>query len=399
MARSPVNNKIKYIIMAVLAIGAIAAAWIVIFIMDPDNGSFSMSGNDIIFIDGEAPGLGGFGQDGLNEGEVSEVVTADTEEKRSLNERLKEVEGMYLEPATGYIFVGDSRFVNMNDVCEISKRDNLFMVAKVGEGYNWFSETALQQIKRITSSGLFDKWKLIICLGINDLGNIDKYVKKYESLKDVYDITLVSVNPVNNYGNLSNSQIEKFNSVLTELPYDYIDTYHLLLSTGYATTDGLHYSGDTTRKIYNGILLGLDELTPGSLTSDPDGILDDASLGKKKSIQSDILAQNKYVKKPPEPDLEIDEAMMQELLNSLMENNGEIPETQEGIEGAQGENPDPEATAPEEGQPEEQQPEENSGNENGDGGDNGGGDNNSDGSSQEESQPQPENNESEESSS
>ena len=40
MARSPVNNKIKYIIMALLAIGAIAAAWIVIFMLDPDNGSF-----------------------------------------------------------------------------------------------------------------------------------------------------------------------------------------------------------------------------------------------------------------------------------------------------------------------------------------------------------------------
>lgn len=391
MARSPVNNKIKYIIMAVLAIGAIAAAWIVIFIMDPDNGSFSMSGNDIIFIDGEAPGFGGFDRNGINGGEVSEVVTADTEEKRSLNERLQAVEGMYLEPHTGYIFVGDSRFVNMNDVCGISKRDNLFMVAKVGEGYNWFSETALQQIKRITSSGLFDKWKLIICLGINDLGNIDKYVKKYGSLKDVYDITLVSVNPVNNYGNLSNSQIETFNSVLTELSYDYIDTYHLLLSTGYATTDGLHYSGDTTRKIYNGILLGLDELTPGSLTTDPDGILDDASLGKKKSIQSDILAQNKYVKKAPEPDLEIDEAMMQELLNSLMENNGEIPETREGMEGSQNGDTDPGAAAPEEGQAEEQEQQsgENSGNGNGEGSDN-----NSESNSQEEPQPQPENNES-----
>lgn len=390
MARSPVNNKIKYIIMALLAIGAIAAAWIVIFMLDPDNGSFSISGNDIIFIEGEAPGLKGPGLNGSLEGEVSEVVTADTEEKRSLNERLKEVEGMYPEPSTGYIFVGDSRFVNMNDVCGISKRDNLFMVAKVGEGYSWFSETALGQIKRITSSGLFDKWKLIICLGINDLGNIDKYVKKYESLKDVYDITLVSVNPVNNYGNLSNAQIEKFNSVLTELPYDYIDTYHLLLSTGYATTDGLHYSGDTTRKIYNGILLGLDELTPGSLTTDPDGILDDASLGKKKSIQNDILAQNKYVKKTPEPDPEIDEAMMQELLQSLMENNGEIPEVQEGVEESQDGNSNPEAAVPEEGQPEEQQPEEQQSEENG------GGDDNSDDGSQEEPQPQPENNEPEE---
>lgn len=231
------------------------------------------------------------------------------------------------------------------------------MVAKVGEGYSWFNDTALQQINRITSSGLFDKWKLIICLGINDLGNVEKYVKKYESLKDDYDITLVSVNPVNNYGSLTNDQIEKFNSVLTELPFPYIDTYRLLLSTGYATTDGLHYSGDTTRKIYNGILLGLEELTPGSLTDKEEGILDSASLNKKKSIQNDILAQNKYVKKPPEPDTEIDEEMMQELLNSLMQNNGEIPADQENVEGT-GDAAAQQEVSPEEQEQQEEQAEE-----------------------------------------
>ena len=358
--RNTGKNIIKYIITALLAIGAIAAAWVFLFILDPGNDSFSISGNDIIFIAGEAPGYGGADTDFiLPGGEESEVVTADTEEKKSINDRLQAVEGMYLKPDTGYIFVGDSRFVNMNDVCEISKRDNLFMVAKVGEGYNWFNETALQQIKRIISSGLFNKWKLIICLGINDLGNLDKYVKKYESLKGDYDITLVSVNPVNNYGTLSNSQIEKFNSVLTELGLPLIDTYHLLLTTGYGTTDGLHYSGDTTRKIYNGILLGLDELTPGSLTSDPDGILDNAHLSKKKSIQSDILAQNKYVKKAPEPDPEIDEAMMQELLNSLTENTGETPAVPEEITDTEGNTPDPEASDQIEGQPMENPPAEN----------------------------------------
>jgi len=402
------GNKIQYIIVGLLAVFAIVAAWIILFINDPVKATFSASSDDVILIDGEAPGYGETGSEDPGNGEISEVTATDTDEKKSLEERLQAVSGKYLKPDTGYIFVGDSRFVNMNDVCEISKRDNLFMVAKVGEGYSWFGDTALQQIKRIVSSGLFDKWKIIICLGINDLGNIEKYVNKYESLRDEYDITLVSVNPVNNYGNLSNGQIEKFNSVLTELSFPYIDTYHLLMSTGYATTDGLHYSGDTTRKIYNGILLGLDELTPGSLTEDSGGCLDDASLGKKKSIQSDILAQNKYVKKPPEPDTEIDEALMQELLQSLMENNGEIPEGQEGIEGSQDGNTDTGEPAQEEVQSDEQQSEENSGNsgsENGDGSENGSegdnsgegnsgeGDGGSNGDSQEESQPQPENKE------
>ena len=348
------DKKRKYLILAVIAIVAIAASWIILFAVNPVNGSFSVSDNEVIKIEeGTSEENEAEADEDLSEEDVSEVVAEDTAEKSTMDERLKEVEGKYPGPETGYIFVGDSRFVNMNDVCGISKRDNLFMVAKVGEGYSWFNDTALQQIKRITSSSLFDKWKLIICLGINDLGNIGKYVEKYESLKDDYDITLVSVNPVNNYGSLTNEQIEKFNSVLTELPFPYIDTYRLLLSTGYATTDGLHYSGDTTRKIYNGILLGLEELTPGSLTDKEEGILDSASLNKKKSIQSDILAQNKYVKKPPEPDMEIDEEKMQELLNSLMQNNGQIPGTEENVEG------NGDAAAPqEEVNPEEQQQEE-----------------------------------------
>ena len=231
--------------------------------------------------------------------EVSEVVTEDTEEKRTINLRLDDVRGMVPDETIGYIFVGDSRFVNMNDVCEISKEDNLFMVAKVGEGYSWFSQTALKQIKRIVSSGLYSEWKLVICLGINDLGSINNYIKKYEELKADYDITLVSVNPVNNYPNISNSEVEKFNSSLKEVNLPYINTYNILMTTGYSTTDGLHYSPDTTRKIYDGILLGLEEISPGTLKTENTTALDKTGQSKKKSIQSEILAENKYVRKTP----------------------------------------------------------------------------------------------------
>jgi len=231
--------------------------------------------------------------------EVSEVVTEDTEEKRTINLRLDDVRGMVPDENIGYIFVGDSRFVNMNDVCEISKEDNLFMVAKVGEGYSWFSQTALKQIKRIVSSGLYSEWKLVICLGINDLGSINNYLKKYEELKSDYDITLVSVNPVNNYPNISNSEVEKFNSSLKEVNLPYINTYNILMTTGYSTTDGLHYSPDTTRKIYDGILLGLEEISPGTLKTENTTALDKTGQSKKKSIQSEILAENKYVRKTP----------------------------------------------------------------------------------------------------
>ncbi|MBO6214905.1 MAG: SGNH/GDSL hydrolase family protein [Lachnospiraceae bacterium] len=222
---------------------------------------------------------------------------ATEEEKLSISERLERVAGLSPEHSTGYIFVGDSRFVNMNSVCEISDRENLFMVAKVGEGYSWFNSTGLSQVKRIVSSRLFGKWKLIICLGVNDLENIDKYKAKYNELKENYDITLVSVNPITKYGNLSNEKIVRFNSSLKEVELPYIDTYNMLLTTGFSTTDGLHYSADTTKKIYSGILVGLEDQDPNALSADADSVLSKANLNTKKALQREIIAANKYI--PP----------------------------------------------------------------------------------------------------
>ncbi|MCR5486946.1 MAG: hypothetical protein K6F35_05390 [Lachnospiraceae bacterium] len=220
------------------------------------------------------------------------------EQRGSLEEELKSIEGLSLEHGTGYIFIGDSRFVHMNDVCKISDVENLFMVAKVGEGYSWFSKDALKQVKRIVGTGLFPKWKLVICLGINDLGNQSKYLEKYGQLKEEYDISLVSVNPITSYGTLTNPQIEEFNRGLEKAGLPYIDTYRLLMVTGYATTDGLHYNGDTTRKIYDGIRLGLRDEDPSRLTADPKEVLDQSGLSKKKSLQREIIAENKYVPRP-----------------------------------------------------------------------------------------------------
>ena len=301
----------KFLILALGGIVGIIIVGIILNVRKPIKRSDPLKGGNVSLSENVSESVNEAGNEigmvivsNWEDVEVSEVVTEDTEEKRSYIKRLEDVEGHFPAPDTGYIFVGDSRFVNMNDVCEISKRDNLFMVAKVGEGYSWFSETALSQIKRIISSGLYSKWKLIICLGINDLGNLDKYLKKYEAIKGDYDITLVSVNPVNNYGSLTNEQIKTFNSSLEKLGLPFIDTFNMLLTTGYSTTDGLHYSGDTTKKIYSGILMGLEELNPGTLVPDTGSTLDKNSLSKKKSLQSEILAQNKYVKKtPPAPEV------------------------------------------------------------------------------------------------
>ena len=252
------------------------------------------------------------------------IMDRELAERLSIMRSLEEVEGLSPAPESGYIFIGDSRFVNMNDVCKISDSENLFMVAKVGEGYNWFRDTALKQVKRIVSTKLFPEWKLIICLGINDLGNRKKYLDKYIELKEDYDITLVSVNPVYEYPRITNSEVQEFNSFLEALGLPYIDTYNVLMSTGYETSDGLHYKPDTTWKIYKGILAGLKSLEPDSL-SEKKEVLGKAELNQKKSLQRQILEENKYVKKEPvnEGDGEKNgSGSMNGVLNNPIQGNG-----------------------------------------------------------------------------
>lgn len=221
----------------------------------------------------------------------------DEADSGDLRERLKNTEGLLPSHDIGYIFVGDSRFVHMNQVCKITDNENLFVVAKVGEGYSWFTSTALPQIKRIISTGLFKKWKVVICLGINDLENLEQYEKKYNGLKDTYDISLISVNPITSYGTLSNTKIESFNSRIKTLDFPYIDTFRLLQHTGYTCTDGLHYDADTSKKIFTGILMGLEDENPGILVKAPASVLDKASLSRKKSLQREITETNKYIPK------------------------------------------------------------------------------------------------------
>ena len=217
--------------------------------------------------------------------------------KEEIEARLKEIDGYLPSHEKGYIFVGDSRFVFMNQVDRISDNENLFVVAKVGEGYSWLDSTALSQIKRIVSSGLFPEWEVVVCLGINDLDNLEKYKKKFSDMAGNYSLSLVSVGPITSYGNLSNAKIENFNSGIKELDLPYIDTYRLLTLTGFNCSDGLHYDADSSRKIFKGILMGLQDEGKATLTKDAADVLSKASLGKKKSLQSDILGQNKYVPK------------------------------------------------------------------------------------------------------
>lgn len=159
----------------------------------------------------------------------------------------------------GYIYVGDSRFVGMNSVCSIDSEDNTFVVAEISQGYSWLVSSAIYEIDSIVSSNKdITKWNIVIGLGVNDLGNISNYLEEYKRLSDNYTLFVVSVNPIEYHNYITNSNITKFNNELKTLDnIVYIDTYSDLISKGFSTKDGIHYTDSTYENIFSYIKMNI----------------------------------------------------------------------------------------------------------------------------------------------
>ena len=157
------------------------------------------------------------------------------------------------DKSTEYIFVGDSRFVGMNTFCSMNDYDNVKVIAKVGEGYDWLTKTAENEIIKAVNESEYKEQEIILGLGINDMGNMEKYVSEYQKLGGLYDITVISVNPVGNSSKLSNENVIKFNNNMKTAGFDFIDTYSCP-DISFKTVDGVHYTKDTYRQIFNKIV-------------------------------------------------------------------------------------------------------------------------------------------------
>ncbi len=149
----------------------------------------------------------------------------------------------------GYIFIGDSRFVGMNDICKMSSIYDEYVIAQNGMGYDWLVNTAMPQADAIIATNPYKRWVLIMGLGVNDLSNINSYLLKYKELSAKYNIVLTSINPVENHEFISNSTIASFNSSLRTLGLPFIDTNSVLMAEGFSTIDGLHYTAATYIRI------------------------------------------------------------------------------------------------------------------------------------------------------
>lgn len=159
----------------------------------------------------------------------------------------------------GYIYIGDSRFVGMNSVCSIDSEGNTFVIAEISQGYSWLVSSAISEIDSIISSNKnITKWNIVIGLGINDLGNISSYLEEYQRLADNYTLFVVSVNPIEYHNYITDSDITKFNNELKTLDnIVYIDTYSDLISKGFSTQDGIHYTNSTYENIFSYIKMSI----------------------------------------------------------------------------------------------------------------------------------------------
>ena len=150
------------------------------------------------------------------------------------------------------IMIGDSRCVQMKS--QVRAGSDTWS-CKGSMGLNWMKNTGVPNVESKIGNGT----KIVIMMGVNDLYQPEAYISYINQKASTWaskgaKTYFVSVNPVDgSYSNLT-SKIVSFNNKLKNglnSNVRYIDTYNYLVSSGFNTSDGLHYKSDTSRKIYN----------------------------------------------------------------------------------------------------------------------------------------------------
>lgn len=151
----------------------------------------------------------------------------------------------------GVIMVGDSRFVQMqNSVGE----NPCTWIAESSKGYKWLNETAVARIDNCVGQGT----KILINLGVNDPGNLSKYLELVNAKAEEWvgkgaKVYYSSVNPVWENPYVTEEQVKYFNTQMQSglsANITWIDSHSYLDSIGYRLVDGLHYSSETYQNLY-----------------------------------------------------------------------------------------------------------------------------------------------------
>lgn len=173
-----------------------------------------------------------------------------------LMNKVKKVLHQFTANAVGQIvYVGDSRTVGMKSAVGESK--SVHFIGKTSEGLSWLRSTALKQVKSYLKSN--PNAIVIYNFGVNDLGNINDYIKFYKQNAGISkNIWYMSVNPVDEsvakqHGySVTNASIKSFNEKYKSFAGNrYIDTYNGIGESSFGTSDGVHYNSSTYQKIHN----------------------------------------------------------------------------------------------------------------------------------------------------
>lgn len=158
-------------------------------------------------------------------------------------------------PGAAIVFIGDSRFVQMEqEVNAVAGTNPWAWVSEGGRGYNWFVETGIKRADPVIGTGT----KVIINLGVNDVKNADKYISYFNQKAAEWTmrgatVYYSSVNPVWTNPYVTKEQVLAFNTKLQAglAPYiHWIDSYSYIQSVGCRIVDGLHYDQNTSLNLY-----------------------------------------------------------------------------------------------------------------------------------------------------
>ena len=213
------------------------------------------------------------------------VLMRRSEEKDLTSEELS---GQDVSAYKKIIFVGDSRTVRMERTLKKEgvnyQDDNVVFIAKIGKGLSWLQDTAYEKIlDEVDKTDQDDERPIAVVfnLGINSLANdpysmAEKYISyMLEIAPELHDsncrLFYMSVNPVNSVRAMKaigsdrrEWKIRAFNGKICaglRGVCTYINTYSMLMRTGYSTDagahgedngfdDGIHYTSRTYKRIY-----------------------------------------------------------------------------------------------------------------------------------------------------
>lgn len=201
------------------------------------------------------------------ESESSESSSTETTEETTEKTRVvvSDINSNYKFETKNYfkfIFIGDSRTEGLKYTIQSNPTEDIMPIwsCKTAQGYKWMTETGVPQIE----AEITNDTAIVILMGVNDLYNIHNYIsyinsKSQEWSKLGANTYFVSVGPVENDPYITNSDIEEFNQTIQNgLIYTkYIDIYSPLINEGFQTMDGIHYTTETYKRIYNLIKLNL----------------------------------------------------------------------------------------------------------------------------------------------